>query len=90
MVHQLILLSSFFLLIAAYSPKSQFDKSNHTQTLQQEQEVDPRTVIGGAMGGAVQEKEIQREEEDSSEHFNCEEARRVCGPDFIENNSSEL
>lgn len=92
MIHSVTLILAFFLITgAAYSPKSQFDKTNHGKTLQQ-REVSPESVIGGAMGGELDTNEIQREEaeENSHQEFNCEEARKVCGPGFKGNNPEGL
>lgn len=88
MIQRLTLLTILSLLASGYSSKEQFQKENHDKTLRQE-EVDPRTVIGGALGGKMNGAEIQREEEriDTLEKANCEEALRYC--ESKESNSLE-
>lgn len=88
MIRRFLLLTILSLLASAYSPKEQFQKDNHGQTLRQDK-VDSRSVIGGAQGGG-EASEIQREEEEENtlRRTNCEEAQRVCG--FREYNPEEL
>jgi hypothetical protein len=90
MVQRFFLLISFLLVFGAYSPKAQFDKSDNTETAQQERQVSPQSVIGGVMGGA-EKTNIQKEEadEDLNHQLNCAEALRVCDPALKENSSAE-
>lgn len=92
MIRSIFVLSFLYILAGAYSPKAQFEKSDNAETLKEERDVSPRSVIGGAMGGEVVSDDIQREEaeESSAQKMNCEEALRVCEPEAKERSDGEF